>query len=65
MDAASPPDERLRECMYCGNPAVGRSMKQHVAQTADAAHGEVNTLPEDFRLEECPIINKDDREGER
>lgn len=40
-------------------------MKQHVAQTADAAHGEVDTLPEDFRLEECPIINKDDGEGDR
>lgn len=64
MDSAPPPNERLRACLYCGKPAVGRSMKQHIAQTVDAVHGEVDTLPEDFRLEKCPIINTDDGEAE-
>ncbi len=55
-EASISPDA-LRKCMYCGVPAVGQSMLQHVAQTVDADHGAFQTIPDDFRFVDCPRVD--------
>lgn len=47
----------LRTCVYCGAPAVGQSMQQHVAQTVDADHGAFQTIPDDFHVTDCPRVD--------
>lgn len=56
MDRDANEEGLLRECMYCGTPAVGRSMRQHIVQTVDADHGAFQTIPDGFSIKDCPII---------
>ncbi|UPM44651.1 hypothetical protein [Halocatena salina] len=47
----------LRKCVYCGAPAVGQAMRQHIAQTVDDEHGPFQTIPDSFGIDDCPRLD--------
>lgn len=50
-------NEPVRECPYCGEEKLGRSLTNHIRLSDDDKHGERYTIPADFDIQDAEIVD--------